>query len=150
LRAIEEADVVIMGPGSLYTSVIPNLIIDGMTDALIKSSAFKIYVCNVMTQHGETDGFTACDHLKAVMDHSNENIINACILNNAEVPDFALAKYRVEESYPVFPDIDLIRKTGCIAYGSDLLGVSDYVRHDSEKLNKAIIKIIEQYRVIKR
>ena len=151
LTAIEEADVIILGPGSLYTSVIPNLIIKGMDDAIAKSSAFKIYICNVMTQHGETDNYTASDHVKALIDHSRQDIINACLINNnTHAPAEALSRYEHEQSFPVQPDIDKIRDMGYDVAATDLLGVTDYVRHDSEKLNKALIKLIESYRVIKR
>lgn len=150
LEAIEEADVVILGPGSLYTSVIPNLIIKGVSEAIAKSRAFRIYVCNVMTQHGETDGYTASDHVKAIVDHSNKDIIDACLVNNAQAPKEALGRYEEEVSFPVEADIDKIRKMGYKVEATDLLGVTDYVRHDSSKLNGAIIRLIEAHRVIKR
>src|SRR3989338_3093580 len=75
LEAIKEADIIVLGPGSLYTSVIPNLIIQGMSEAIAQSSAYKIYVCNVMTQQGETDGFTASDHVKIIIEHANKDVI---------------------------------------------------------------------------
>ncbi len=150
LTAIEEADVIILGPGSLYTSVIPNLIIKGMSEAVAKSSAFKIYICNVMTQHGETDRYTASDHVKAIIEHSNKDVIDACLVNNAEAPHDALDRYEGEESFPVKADVELIREMGYQVVGTDLLGVTNYVRHDSQKLNRALIKLIEANRVIKR
>ena len=150
LQAIDEADVIILGPGSLYTSVIPNLIIKNMSEAIAKSSGFKIYVCNVMTQYGETDGFSASDHIKALVEHSNKDIIDACLINNAEAPVEALGRYEQENSYPVKPDIEKITAMGYKVRATDLLGVTDYVRHDSSKLNKELIKLIETHRVIKR
>lgn len=150
LQSIEDADIIILGPGSLYTSVIPNLIIKGMSEAIGKSKAFKIYICNVMTQHGETDGFTASEHVKAIIDHSNKDILDACLINNGRAPKEALGRYKEEVSFPVEPDIKAIRDLGYKVEATDLLGVSDYVRHDSSKLNKAIIRVIETYRVIKR
>ena len=150
LDAIAEADIIILGPGSLYTSVIPNLIIKGMSDAISKSSAFKIYICNVMTQHGETDGYSASDHLKAIINHSNKFVIDACLINNAEADPFVLERYEGEQSFPVEADIDKIKSMGYKVVATDLLGVTDYVRHDSDKLNKALIELIESYRVIRR
>ena len=150
LEAIEEADIILLGPGSLYTSVIPNLIIKGVSEAIAKSRAFKIYVCNVMTQHGESDGYTASDHLKAIIDHANKDIIDACLINNAQAPREALGRYEEEVSFPVEADVDKIRKMGYKVDATDLLGVTDYVRHDSLKLNEAIIRLIEAHRVIKR
>jgi uncharacterized cofD-like protein len=150
LEAISEADVIILGPGSLYTSVIPNLIIKGMSETIAKARAFKIYVCNVMTQHGETDGYAASDHLQAIIDHSNKGVLDACLINNAEAPPDALGRYKEEVSFPVEADAKKIREMGYKVEATDLLGVTDYVRHDSLKLNKAIIQLIETHRVIKR
>ncbi|MCA9400042.1 MAG: YvcK family protein, partial [Candidatus Omnitrophica bacterium] len=110
LKAIQEADIIILGPGSLYTSIIPNLIIDGMTDAIVKSPAFKIYVCNVMTQHGETDGYTASDHVQAIIDHSHPDILDACLINNGIAPEAALDRYQDQDSFPVVPDIEKIKE----------------------------------------
>ena len=150
LEAVEEADIIILGPGSLYTSVIPNLIIKGMSEAIARSRAFKIYVCNVMTQHGETDGYAASDHVRAIIDHANKDVIDACLINNAKAPQDALGRYEEEVSFPVEPDVKRIREMGYKVEATDLLGVTDYVRHDSLKLNKAMIRLIETYRVIKR
>jgi uncharacterized cofD-like protein len=150
LEAIEDADVIILGPGSLYTSIIPNLIVDEVADAIAKSGAFRIYVCNVMTQQGETDHYTASDHIQALVEHTNTGIINACLINNAMPSDDALKRYRVEDSFPVKADEERIRAMGYAVFGTDLLEVGSYVRHDSTKLTKALIKLIERYRVIKR
>lgn len=150
LQAIEEAEIIILGPGSLYTSVIPNLIIPGMSEAIAKSQAFKIYVCNVMTQQGETDHYSASDHLKALVEHSHADIINACLINNGEVSLEALSRYEHEHSFPVKPDIDNIREMGYRIVATDLVSDKDFVRHDSQKLNKVLIDLIETHRVIKR
>ncbi|OGX07248.1 MAG: hypothetical protein A2Z88_06120 [Omnitrophica WOR_2 bacterium GWA2_47_8] len=150
LEAIKEAEVIVLGPGSLYTSVLPNLIIPGIAEAIAKSSAFKIYVCNVMTQLGETDGYKASDHMRALVEHTNQDIINACLVNNAQAPQEALIPYKNENSFPVEADADAIRSMGFMVVATDLLGVTDYVRHDSKKLIQALIKIIEKHRVLKR
>jgi len=150
LEAIQDSDIIVLGPGSLYTSILPNLIIQGMAETIAKSSAYKIYVCNVMTQPGETDGFKASDHLQAIIEHTNQDIINACIINNALVPEAALDRYQTEKSYPVLADIETIKEMGPQVVATDLLSVKDYVRHDSAKLIKALIKLIETHRVIKR
>jgi uncharacterized cofD-like protein len=150
LEAIDEADIIVMGPGSLYTSVIPNLIINGVSDAIAKSAAFKIYVCNVMTQLGETEGLSASDHLKAIIAHSNRDIINACILNNSPIPQEALERYKAENAYPVEADVDKIKEMGIRVHATDLISFKDYVRHDAQKLISALIKVIETHRVIRR
>lgn len=150
LESIGEADVIILGPGSLYTSVIPNLIIKGMSEAIARSKAFKIYICNVMTQSGETGDYSAGDHVKALIDHSNRDVIDACLINDAHAPAEALSRYQAEGSFPVIADAEKIREMGYKVVAVDLLGVTDYVRHDSIKLNHALIKLIESHRVIKR
>ena len=150
LKAIAEADVIVLGPGSLYTSVIPNLVIPGVAEAMASTAAFKIYVCNVMTQRGETNAYTASDHIKALVEHTNKSIINACVVNNAQVPLDAQGRYKTEDQFPVKDDIDKIKEMGYIVAATDLLTVDDYVRHDSAKLTKALIELIEKYRVIKR
>lgn len=150
LDAINEADVIILGPGSIYTSVIPNLLIKGLDQAIAASAAFKIYICNVMTQQGESDGFKASDHVKAIVNHSNRDVINACLINDADVPLDAQGRYKMEDSFPVAPDIEEIRRMGYTVVATDLLSVGDYVRHDSTKLTRALIKLIEKHRIIKR
>ncbi len=150
LEAIADADVIVLGPGSLYTSIIPNLIINEMTKAISASSAFKIYVCNVMTQSGESDGYSASDHVEAIVAHSRKDVINACLINDAEVPSDAQGRYKAEDSFPVKADADKIRGMGYMVTATDLLGVADYVRHDSGKLTRALIRLIEKHRVIKR
>ncbi len=150
LEAIRQADIIILGPGSLYTSVIPNLIIQGMAEAIATCNAYKIYVCNVMTQPGETDGYSVCDHLRAIIDHAQTKVVDACLANDAQIPVDALGRYEHEHSFPVKLDTDRVKELGVKMIATDLLGVSNYVRHDPEKLTKALIKLIETHRVIKR
>ena len=151
LTAIAQADIIVMGPGSLYTSILPNLIIKGVTQAIASSPAYKIYVCNVMTQQGETDGFCASDHLRVLLEHTDPKLVDACLINNAVVSkEEALNKYRQENAYPVAADDERIKAMGIKAVSGDLLSVDDYVRHDSKKLTQALIKLIETQRVIKR
>ncbi len=150
LAAIGEADIIVLGPGSLYTSIIPNLIIKEMSEAIARSSAYKIYVCNVMTQPGETDGFSACDHIRILTEHATPQVVNACIINDATIPESALQRYQSQRSYPVAPDVEKIKAMGYKVVATDLLGINDYVRHDSKKLTQTLIKLIESKRVIKR
>ena len=150
LDAVADADIIILGPGSLYTSIIPNLVVKGIPEAVAASSAFKIYVCNVMTQQGETDGYSAADHAAAIIKHAGRKVVDACLINNAGVPEEALKRYQIEDSFPVEPDAERIRAQGYKVFATDLLEVDNFVRHDSGKLTKALIRLIEQYRVIKR
>jgi len=151
LTAIAQADIIVMGPGSLYTSILPNLIIKGMASAVAASSAYKIYVCNVMTQLGETSGFSASDHVRVLLEHTNPKLLDACLINNAVISnEEALRRYRDENAYPVAADDDRIKAMGVNVFAADLLSVADYVRHDSKKLTQALIGLIETQRVIKR
>ena len=122
-----------------------------MKEAIAASSAFKIYVCNVMTQTGETDGFTASDHVRVLVEHTHPQLVDACLINDAVVSnEVALNRYRNENAYPVAADADRIKAMGIKVFSSDLLSVADYVRHDSKKLTQALIRLIETQRVIRR
>ncbi|MFZ2357022.1 MAG: uridine diphosphate-N-acetylglucosamine-binding protein YvcK, partial [Candidatus Omnitrophota bacterium] len=101
IKAIEEAEVIVFGPGSLYTSILPNLLIKEIRDAVVASEAVKAYVCNVMTQPGETDGFRVSDHIKTLVNHSHPRILDYCIINTAEMPASTLKRYAEKNSYMV-------------------------------------------------
>ncbi len=142
LEAIANADVIIFGPGSLYTSVLPNLVIRKIPEALERSPALKIYICNVMTQAGETDHYKASDHLQAIHRHAKRKIIDYCIVNTGEVPKRYLHKYREENSEPVLADIDRIAEEGVKIIAEDVISTQDYVRHNSSKIAKRIVDLI--------
>jgi len=149
LDAIRKADAIIMGPGSLYTSVMPNLLVGNIYQEIIASRAIKIYVCNVMTQKGETTDYKASDHLRAIMEHTSAGIVDYCIINTAKIPDEMIDKYRTEESAPVVPDSDNIRKLKCRAIMAHIINAKNYVRHDPEKLAKIIIDLISSIKKTK-
>ncbi|HOX54446.1 MAG: YvcK family protein [Candidatus Omnitrophica bacterium] len=143
VKAIKEAEVILLGPGSLYTSIIPNLLTKGITDAISDSKVLKIYVCNVMTQPGETDGYKASDHVEALVHHSSKDIINHCIVNiNTEAPKELLERYKREQSFPVIADSHRIKEMGYSVVEEELISASDFLRHDSAKLSKLIINLI--------
>jgi len=142
LTAIQEADAVIIGPGSLYTSVIPNLLIKKFAEAISKSSSRVYYVCNVMTQSGETDHFTAADHVKAIKVNVPGLKIDKVIVNTGNIPKKLAEKYRINGSYPVILDEKAFRKLNVKIYEADLVNLSNLVRHDSDKLAKVIMKEI--------
>ena len=98
LKAIREAEYIVLGPGSIYTSVIPNLLVDGVVDAIMDADALKVYVCNVMTQEGESEGYTAHDHVHELIAHSREGLFQYCLVNNAPVPPEILERYRSERA----------------------------------------------------
>jgi uncharacterized cofD-like protein len=131
----------VLGPGSLYTSVLPNLLIEKLHKEVVSSKATKIYVCNVMTQKGETDGYSASDHLKAIVEHTASGIVEYCIVNTAKIHDAVLKKYREEGAEQVAADSDALKKMKCKVIEAHILKVRDYVRHDSEKLAKIIVDL---------
>ena len=140
LEAIAHADVVVLGPGSLFTSVIPNLLIGSLVDALVSTSALRVYVCNVMTQPGETDGFTACDHVEALLAHAhNRNILDLVIVNEAPISATQRRKYALEGAYPVQADVSRLKALGLEVRQGNYLDQLDLVRHDSEKLAEEIM-----------
>lgn len=144
LRAISQAQAIILGPGSLYTSIIPNLLIKEIGDALVASSALKVYICNVMTQDGETDGYTAYSHIKAITDHSSPKIIDYCIVNSSHISKDLLDRYRQENSFPVEVDMHKIRHAGYRVIEDDIISAGDYVRHDPAKLARIIAGLVQE------
>lgn len=142
LQAIQYADAIVIGPGSVYTSIIPNLLVNGLADALAESKAKKIYVCNVMTQPGETDGFTASEHVCTVANHCDRKIFNY-VLVNRQVPRLDLLdKYREQGAELVMPDVDRIREMGYRAVIGDFISQTDVVRHDPQALADAIFRLM--------
>lgn len=142
LDAIRLADAVIIGPGSVYTSIVPNLLVEGIVDAIAASRAVKIYVCNVMTQPGETEHYQASDHVKAIMDHTGRRIFTY-VLVNKEVPSMRLLeKYHHEGAELVSPDVDVIREMGYKPIMGNLISQTEVVRHDPQKLAQAILRLI--------
>lgn len=140
ISAIKEADLIILGPGSLYTSVIPNLLIKEISEAISKSSAKKIYVCNIMTQPGETTGYTASEHIQAILDHSGySNLVQAMLVNNS-LPEDLSPDYEKADSYPVVIDIEKIKEKNIDIVSTRLYEENDqkYVRHSPARLARAI------------
>ena len=139
LEAIESADAIILGPGSLYTSIMPNLLVDGVAHALKNSKAIKIYICNVLTQPGETDGYTAANHAKAILDHTGKGAIDYVLVNSAPIPE---EMWRDTGATPVEIDEEKINALGMGLIKADLMSTTEAGRHDSEKLCAAVMKII--------
>lgn len=146
VSAITDADVIILGPGSLYTSVLPNLLVCGMADAIRKSSAVTVYVCNIMTQPGETDGYTASQHIRAIHQHAGSGLIDYAIINVENIPNKLLRKYKDDGAAPVRPDIKKIESMGVVPVKRDLVYETDVVRHDPEKLAESIVELVSDLR----
>lgn len=142
LEAIRDADAIVIGPGSLYTSVLPNLLVPGLADAIASSPAKKIYVCNVMTQPGETDAFSASHHVQVIYDHIGTHIFDYIIVNAASLPSEALEKYQAQESYPVLVDIESLHKLGLRVIARDFVHYATYARHDSRLVAEQIVSLI--------
>ena len=144
LKAIEQADYIIMGPGSLYTSIIPNLVISQVSDKIRESKAKKIYVCNVMTQHGETDNYTVSDHIIAINKHVEENIFDLVIANSREFDDRILSKYHKEKQEPVKIDQEKIEELGIKLIKNNDVGIVDNntIRHNADKVSELIYDYI--------
>ena len=141
LAAIREADVVILGPGSLYTSIMPNLLVDGVAEALKKSRALKIYICNVLTQPGETDGYTASMHARAILDHAGRGAIDYMLVNATPLPHGTAQLLKKEGVEPVAIDEDAVNALGIGVVKADLVNDDDVAHHDPEKLMKSVMKM---------
>jgi len=145
ITAIEEADVIALGPGSLYTSVIPNLLVNNMVGKIHSARAPKVYISNVMTQPGETDGYTVLDHVNAILKHSQEDFLDYVIANIEEIPEETLRKYIFDGSEPVVlgdSDEDILEKKGIKLIKENLVDIkNDYIRHDSMKLSQILMDI---------
>ncbi len=147
IEAIREADACILGPGSLYTSVIPNLLVNGVADMLRESDAVKIYICNVMTQPGETDGYTASDHIKAIIDHAGPGSIDMAIVNVQEVAPELREFYAQRGAQPVVPDIDRIEAMGVKVVKANLISETNLVRHDPARLSRTIMSMVYDLKI---
>ena len=140
VTAIRDAELIILGPGSLYTSVIPNLLIQEIADEIAKSTAKKIYVCNIMTQPGETDGYSVSDHVSALMQHAGSRDIIDAVLVNDTLPENLAQKYQMSGSYPVKNDFENLKKLGVKPFAKKLIEDSreGLVRHSSNRVARAI------------
>jgi uncharacterized cofD-like protein len=137
LETLKSADIIILGPGSLYTSIIVNFLIDGVVKAVKDSKAYKIYVCNIMTQPGETGGYSLSDHIEAIEKHSYKGIVDCVLANNGKVPSKLAKRYMKYGAHQVGID-----KTGVKTLKCDLFSNEIYARHDSDKLAGALMKAV--------
>ena len=142
LEAIEQADLIVIGPGSLYTSIMPNLITRDVAKAVAASSAIKVYVLNVMTQDGETEGYTASDHIRALFDHSGERLFDLCLVNSMPIPADLVKKYAAEGAEPVRLDTDELNALKMEIFHAPVAKIKgDLVRHDPDALARELMWI---------
>ena len=143
ISAIAEADAIVLGPGSLFTSIVPNVLVDKIAHEIAASPAVKIYVCNVMTQPGETDGMTASDHVEALMENAGAKICDYAIVND-EPPSKLREVYAKEGQIPVTADVDRIRELGVTPVRAQMISETVNVRHDPEKLGEQVLGVIDR------
>ena len=144
IDAIAAADMIIIGPGSLYTSVLPNLLIKDLAEALRASKALRVYICNVMTQPGETDGYSAEEHLGAIIEHAGL-VVDVMIMNGRRPSEQILETYAKEAAVPVSFDVNAVRELGVTPFFGDIIAEGNYVRHDSRALADTIFRLYDRY-----
>ncbi len=144
LRAVAEADVVVLGPGSLFTSVLPNLLVRGLAEAVRASPAEKVFVVNVMTQPGETDGFTASRHVQTLVEHVGAGLVDRVVVNTRPVEPERLARYRRQGSEPVRVDREALHALGVAVTEGDLVNRDELIRHDPDALAAAVLAAVRQ------
>lgn len=149
ISAIEDADAIVLGPGSLYTSILPNLLVKDITRSIKKSKALKLYICNIMTQPGETQKFSVSDHIKVIFDHCGRDIIDCVIANEESIHPDLKDKYYAEGSDIVNLDIEELEKLGVDVVKDDLTETQKtYVRHNAKKLAKIIIETVMERKML--
>jgi uncharacterized cofD-like protein len=144
ITAIREADAILLGPGSLYTSILPNLLVDRVAQEIEASSGVKIYVCNVMTQPGETDGYTASDHVRALMQGASSPKICDVVIVNEQLPHKLREAYAEEGQLPVQPDEAALEALGVRVVRANVISENETVRHDPERLAAVVVGIVDE------
>ncbi len=142
LTAIADAEVIIIGPGSLYTSILPNLLVPEIGEAIKAAKAPKIYVCNVMTQGNETLGYKASDHVRALLRHVGNDVIDIALVNSTKIPDDVLSRYQRTGADWVEPDVAAIEMLGVRPIQGNFVDITNVVRHNPQKLAQAVFRIV--------
>lgn len=148
LTAIAKADLITLGPGSLFTSVVPNLLVKGIPEAILKARAVKAYFLNLMWQPGETTGFRASDHVQAIYDHSKAGLLDHVVINTEKLPKSLVRKYEAENSFAVENDVERLEEMGIQVVGAPLLDQGKMIRHDSDAAAAIAVKLAERSRRI--
>lgn len=149
INAIMEADMVVLGPGSLYTSILPNLMISDIGRAVCETKAEVVYICNIMTQRGETEHFTDADHVRVLHDHLGTKFIDTVLVNTEAVPEEYLNQQKNEEYlYQVKYDFQGLRDEGCRVVSSDFIKLREKgVYHDGEKVIDELFRLLQSARI---
>lgn len=142
VRDIKEADIIVLGPGSLYTSVIPNMLVHNIPELISESKATKFYICNLMTQPGETDNYNVYDHVDAIIKHSNRYVIDYVIANDELISEAQIANYKFKGAKQVIIDKDQVEKLeemNIKVISSNFVEIrKNYIRHNSEKIGQLL------------
>lgn len=146
VEAILEADLIIMGPGSLYTSIIPNLLVPEIQEAVCHAPGKKVYICNVMTQHGETTNFTASDHVKALLKHVDCNhLLDMIVVNEADIPMNVLRRYTEKGAVPVVCDLEQLQQYAPVVIHDHFVKFDEpFIRHDAKKISRLLVNKIRE------
>ncbi|MFD1739388.1 uridine diphosphate-N-acetylglucosamine-binding protein YvcK [Bacillus salitolerans] len=149
LKVIKMADLIVIGPGSLYTSILPNLLVPKIGEAVVKSNALKVYICNVMTQAGETLNYTASDHVQALYDHIGSSFIDTILVNDEEIPLHVQQLYAKELAKPVIYDTSRLSSLGLQIIHDKIIHYNgDVIRHDTNKVASLLYNLLTHHEAI--
>ena len=144
LDAIAQADIITIGPGSLFTSLIPNLLVRGIGHAIVKSPAIKVYICNLMTQANESLGLTAADHIRALNRHAQEQLFDYALINRTPISDQLKGKYALEGACQIVNDLGVIESLGVVPVLGDYLDEGDVARHNTNRVARDLLQLAER------
>src|SRR4051812_538210 len=150
LEAIAQADLITIGPGSLFTSLIPNLLVRGIVDAIVQSAATKVYICNLMTQANESLGLTAADHIRALNEHAQKPLFDYALINRTPVSGAMKAKYALEGACQIVNDLDAIEALRVIPVLGDYLEEAGVARHNTARVARDLMEVATQEATEKR
>jgi uncharacterized cofD-like protein len=142
LEAIDRAHAIVLAPGSLFTSLLPNLLVGGVADALRQTAALRVYVANLMTEPGETDGMSVADHLEALQAHAGRGLLDGVLAHGRSFPEEILRRYQETGAHPVTLDRERLVALGLWVAEADLTGPTELARHHPEKLGRAVVRLI--------
>ncbi|RFU64013.1 YvcK family protein [Peribacillus glennii] len=143
IQEIKQADLIVLGPGSLYTSILPNLLVPSLGEEICRSKAKKVYICNLMTQAGETLDYTASDHVKAIYNHMSCSFMSSILVNNKAIPDAVLDRYKEEYAKPVKFDLESLKALGLDIIEGEIYNFdNNVIRHDTKKVADILYKLL--------
>lgn len=147
LAALRDADLILVGPGSLYTSILPNLLVEEVMDVIAHSRATRVYIANLMTQPGETQDYSVADHVRAIYEHTRPNLFDFVVVNRTAVSPRLLRRYRAQGAEPVNPAFDELAQMGLSYVTGDFLRQDGVVRHDESRLSQLLLSEFVKRRV---